>query len=180
MIINYIENSSESKEIKEITNLYEASFPEIERRDKEEFERFLSGDKKAFNVTSVRVDGAFAGFLSHWEWGETAYLEHFAILPTKRGNGIGTQLFNHLLAVSPAKRIILEVEPVIDDLTLARVRFYEKRGFTLHTKYDYVQPAYRPGGQPLKLNLMTYGPFSDVQIKETIARMRREVYGLEN
>ena len=71
----------------EIYAIYEASFPEVERRTKE-------GQRAAMNhprmkVRAARKDGRIAAFLTGWELENCIYLEHLATDPEGRGGGLG-------------------------------------------------------------------------------------------
>ena len=53
------------------------------------------------------------------------------------------------------KSIILEIEPPVTEISIKRLKFYEKLGFKLNN-YEYFQLPLRENHSPLKLNLMSY------------------------
>ena len=92
------------------------------------------------------------GLLTAWSFEEFIYIEHFAIAPTLRSQGYGTEALRTFIK-EQRKPIILEAEPPTDDITRRRIRFYERSGLILYD-FPYIQPAYTPKGNPVELRLM--------------------------
>ncbi len=178
MIINYRKISSDYCNIKNIEELYINSFPSDERREFVKIIELLEDSTSPFKLISVEIDGEFSGFASYWEWDDLRYMEHFAISPDVRGNGIGAKVLEYLRSASFTP-IIFEVEHPDDDMAKRRIQFYQRNGFTLHPEIPYMQPAYDDTKSPMPLILMTYG---DIQLSENcefIHRIKKEVYGWE-
>lgn len=73
-------------------------------------------------------------------------MEHFAVNTALRGKGYGSNLL-HTFIQSTDKIIILEIDPVTDSISEARLRFYKKCGFS-ENPYPHKHPAYRSEYQP--------------------------------
>lgn len=154
--------------------LLESSFPVEERRDMDAFVQVARLDSR-FSVFGGEAEGRLAGFISSWDFGEFAYVEHFAVAHAMRNHGYGSQLLKAWLAACGGKPVVLEVEPPADVLTRRRVGFYERNGFVLHGGFDYMQPPYRDGDGELPLKLMTCGDFN-LPLDAVAATIRSEVY----
>ena len=92
------------------------------------------------------------GLLTAWSFEEFIDIEHFAIAPTLRSQGYGTEALRTFIK-EQRKPIILEAEPPTDDITRRRIRFYERSGLILYD-FPYIQPAYTPKSNPVELRLM--------------------------
>ncbi len=149
------------------------SFPPEERRDMSDFERILKTDDR-FTIFVGEHDGELVGFITSWDFGTFAYVEHFAVSPVMRNHGCGTQVLKGWLEVK-GKPVVLEVELPTDALTRRRVGFYERNGFVLHEDFEYLQPPYRLGDDELPLRLMTHGD-CDLPLDVVAAIIKREVY----
>lgn len=131
---------------------YETSFPACERRPLvAQMEALKDG---RFHVDCYEDEAGFVGLLSYWQFEGLIYAEHFAIAESRRGEGWGSRILKQWLTelVCP---VILEIEPMLDDLTHARWRFYEALGFQLLPD-AHMQPPYRAGDEPLPLRLLSY------------------------
>lgn len=138
--------------------LMEQSFPACERRGKAE--HYAEFDKTQFHSLCYCPKG-LAGFMNYWDFGEFVFLEHFAVSPSLRGNGIGAMLMEQLKAAVQCP-IVLEAEPEeIGEIALRRTRFYKRLGFHVN-EYEYYQPPISDNEQPVPLKLLSYPlPFSD-------------------
>ncbi len=136
--------------------LLERSFPDSERRGRE-------GQLALFNDPAYRVDAVYnsdtlQGFFALWEFDSFLFIEHFAVDPSVRGGGIGSEMLRTLL-ISTRKPVVLEVEPPEEDMARRRIGFYRRGGFIL-TDHPYLQPPMEPGKPTLPLRLMTSVPLS--------------------
>ena len=141
----------DTADLQSAESLYIASFPPEERRPWSQI-----ADTASEPALYGLYDGynAFAGFITVWIFGAFAYVEHFAVDPSKRGGGIGAKAMaelRHMLGVP----VVLEVEPSDhpDPMAARRIAFYVRCGFTL-LDYPYVQPPYAPGLPSVPLCLM--------------------------
>lgn len=141
----------------EIWNLYEESFPAHERRSRE-------AQLKAFDDPSCRgmivtdENNRTAAILFYWLYDSTVYLEFLAVHPRMRGRNIGTAVMERILSSHSGCSVILEIEPPQDELTVRRLHFYERLGFTAND-YPYIHPSYRIGEEacPHPLTLLSHG-----------------------
>ncbi len=134
--------------------LYEASFPPRERHPLPWLERVLAGsDALGFHALALTQEGAFAGLLFHWRLPSCLYVEHLAIAPPRRGQGLGHAALG--LVCGGELPVALEIEPVVDAATARRWSFYRSLGF-VRLPCVHFQPPYRLGDEPLRLELLSH------------------------
>lgn len=153
MLQHCLINSIHSEDHEIFWRCYEESFPIEERRRLQEHEHCIADE--AFTACVLRDARGLVGILSYWIWEGCVYLEHLAIAPERRGQGLGHEVVKCLQQRAPHP-IVLEIEPLVDDLTRARARFYESLGFK-QSDFPHTQPPYRLGGDPVPLLLMHNG-----------------------
>ena len=126
--------------------LYALSFPYHEQRRPSSQERILKNSE--YNFLLIMDEGRFSGLMLCWETAGFIYVEHFCTAPEIRGRGIGAAALA-LLAQS-GKKIILEIDPPIDEISRRRKIFYERAGFA-ENPFAHVHPPYHAGfpGHPL-------------------------------
>lgn len=154
--------------------IMEYSFPKDERRDLEE--QFSEFRKPLFRSLVQEENGDIAGFMNYWQLNGFVYLEHFAIARELRGNGMGSRLMEKLCTLTGCP-IILEVEPPeLGETAVHRIGFYERLGFHLN-RYEYYQPPYNKGEQPVRLMLMSKpSPLSEEQFRTIRSTLYRDAY----
>lgn len=145
-----IEESNRS-EWEKIWDLYESSFPLAERRKKEDHIRACS-DSRFFPI-SAWENGELIGLLFYWEWDSYRYLEYLAVNPKFRGQGFGSEILRRLR--NSEHTIILEIDPLNNELSVRRLQFYERAGFTL-TPYRFIHLPYRLEAKPQELLILSY------------------------
>lgn len=167
-----------------IEGLLHQSFPIAERRDDAEqrnnadhnplFYCFLIEDNDEANENHP------IGFITLWKLNGFYYAEHLATSPEVRNKGYGKRIMDELKKQFADLPIILEVERPEDEMSKRRIGFYQRCGFSLCTQ-DYIQPAYRKGGEELPLYLMYIGK---EEIDTCFSQIRDEihyhVYGINN
>lgn len=140
--------------------LYETAFPPEERRPSE----MMPPSDPAFHFYAI----GDSGLLTTWEFPGVTYVEHFAVYPETRGQGVGGKALGELQGA-----VILEVEPPEQSPEAARrVRFYERNGFRL-LDVDYMQPSYAPGLPSIPLRLMLRG---EADVDEAVRLIHSRVY----
>lgn len=161
-------------ELRIIKELYQAAFPEKERREFSDLEKLLAED--VCFIYSINTENTgYAGFCICWDLGGFAFVEHFAINPEKRGLGIGEKTLS-LLKTTHKKTILLETEPPVDEITTRRVHFYQRNGFRMLHRF-YVQPSYGINKPEVELKLMYCGEEPDsTQLDDMIRRVKKYVY----
>lgn len=157
----------------EAWRLYEESFPAYERRGKEAQEMAFQAPEA---ISKILVkDDTTAAILFYWLQGRTVYLEFLAVNPMLRGQNIGTEAVERLLALHPDCNTILEIEPPADYTTIRRLHFYERMGFVAND-YPYIHPSYMTGERafPHPLTLMSYGRKLTQEEYESFCRFMKE------
>lgn len=134
--------------------LYSDSFPEIERRTLEEQEEIL--DDENFYMTCYVEDEVLISIVFFWKINAInktyTFLEHFAVNSELRGKSYGSKILEKF--INDNKNIVLEIEPIIDEITQKRLNFYEKFGFVVNS-YEHFQIPFRKDAKELKLLLMS-------------------------
>lgn len=163
--------------LKCIEELYESSFPAVERRKFANVEKLLSRKDVPFEILSASDESGFVGFLSYWDFEEFKYIEHFAVKPESRGTGIGSAMLSHFLEDCGHVPIVLEVElPEMSEMARRRVDFYMRHGFILWRLVKYIQPPYDGEGDELEMKLMTLRVNDSVKTARMGDIIKREVY----
>ncbi len=144
-------NPNDTEQWGSVWNLYEESFPEAERRKKEDHLR-AAADTRFFPL-SVWEGRDLIGLMFFWEWESYRYLEHLAVNPALQGQGHGSRMLRHLR--DSEHTIILEVDPLINELSVRRLQFYERAGYSL-TPYRFMHLPYRLNVKPQELLILSY------------------------
>ncbi|RHJ95428.1 GNAT family N-acetyltransferase [Bacteroides sp. AM07-16] len=144
-------NNSKHSLYNSFKELYSVSFPVFEQRTEEQQE-------KAFTCANYYLIGyeeneTFIGFISYWEFDEYIYIEHLAINQEVRGKGYGSVILRNFIT-STHKIVLLEIDPVINDISEARLRFYKRCGFH-ENPYPHTHPPYRNGYKAHSLIILT-------------------------
>ena len=137
--------------------LYETTFPVTERRSVQM--HALALENPSFCCLFLEDSAGFAGIMAYWQWQDMLFLEHLAIVKERRGQGLGHQALAMLQG-----RVVLEIEPVEDDVTARRLAFYESCGFCL-LQYPHVQLAYQAGQPDIPLRLLSRPRVSDAEVQ---------------
>lgn len=140
--------------------LYEASFPAYERRTQAQRRRAISDPR--FHLEAVLDAGAFAAFNAYWDFGDCTFIEHVAVDPKMRGGGVGSWILEDFFARNP-KTCVLEIDPPEDDISVRRLRFYERHGFS-QTPF-FISPIYGSGGDEKLLILSRPGVISKARFE---------------
>lgn len=145
-------NKMSREQFDEWFSLLEISFPTSERRSyRGHLEEFTSA---RFNSLCLRKE-KLNGFINYWDFGEFVYIEHFAVQPELRGQGIGAAIIRELCSRAGGRTMVLEAEPYDSgELAKRRIAFYERQGFVVN-EYEYIQPAIAKGEEPIPLIIMS-------------------------
>lgn len=130
--------------------IYREAFPRKERRSEADQLRALADP--LFRTEGIFVDGTLRGIVFYWLFGESRYIEYLAMAPAMRGRNLGSQVLQRFCA---GRRVILEIEPPEDELTVRRLHFYERAGFHADAR-RYIHPSYSRPFEPHRLVLMSY------------------------
>ncbi len=160
-----------------IREIYENSFPPDERRDFELVTELI--DNKLFTLYGIIFENNTIGMLSGWSFIDFTYIEHFAIDSKFRNNGAGSFIFQKFINQTTNK-IILEVDLPTDEISLKRIKFYTKFGFSI-CKETYIQPPYDKNKEAVPMLIMSnvdIESFEDFEyLKNTIYK---NVYSVSN
>ena len=125
-----------------IWEIYEESFPKHELRN-------IKEQKEAMNDDEETV----VGIIFYWELEQFRYIEHFAVNPNLRGGGYGSKILEKIC--NDDKITILEIDPVVDEISERRLVFYERLGFKMN-KFNHLHPPYKKGDKGHKLKVLSY------------------------
>lgn len=170
-------NGANSSGFRKAWEIYESSFPPDERRS-------LSGQmgifsNRRYRFFAVHDKGRLAGIFTAWKLEKFTFIEHFAVIESLRGQGIGTQLMTEYMFRNRG-RIVLETVRLNTKTAKRRIEFYKRLGFRLNG-YDYMQPPYGKGKKPVPCFLMSYPePITRSEFPKMKEEIYRTVYGLKN
>lgn len=131
--------------------LYASSFPIFEQRTQTQQDAAFGCER--YNLTGYEDNGVFIGFISYWEFDDYIYIEHFAVDTDSRGKGYGSKILQSFVEATD-KIVLLEIDPVTDEISEARLRFYLKCGFK-ENPYRHLHPAYRNEYRAHRLTVLT-------------------------
>jgi GNAT superfamily N-acetyltransferase len=165
----------ESPEFQKLWLLYNTTFPQDERRSLLEHKLLLNDPRCHFSA--IHYEGLAVGLVAHWELHDMIFIEHFAVAPEFRSEGIGGRAIEHLQYYADRK-IVLDVEPEEESADACkRVHFYERHGFR-YCKKPVVLPTYW-FAKPIASNLMVWSPNkANLTHKQIIEDIRRGIYDL--
>ena len=121
--------------------IYDISFPVFEQRTEAQQTDAFSDNRYHLDCYIDKDADRLLGFIAYWRFDRYSYVEHFAIHPDGRGKGLGGQILRKLIE-QESGRVLLEIDLVTDDISAARLRFYQSYGFA-ENRYPHVHPAYR-------------------------------------
>ena len=138
-----------------VFQLVEVSFPKDEYRTYDEQKALLDDTAYEIYILPDLDDDAIRAFIAAWKFDSFAFIEHFAVNPNYRNQGIGGDFLRKIVRML-GKMVCLEVEPPDNETASRRIGFYERNNFFLN-KYPYTQPPISAGRNPVPLLIMTYG-----------------------
>ncbi len=135
----------------EFLSVYSISFPIFEQRVKEQ--HIYAFNQPNYNVNCYIENNSFIGFIVFWDFDSYIYIEHLAIHPDRRGQNYGSLVLNQFIEQNE-KSIILEIDPLVDDISVKRYHFYKHLGF-IKNNHKHTHPAYREGFQDHELIILS-------------------------
>ena len=134
--------------------LYGVSFPIHEQRLIESQRSIMTHPEYLFDLI-YDDSGEWCGDMLYWETADFIYVEHFCILPERRGQRCGQRALE--LLGEKGKTVILEIDPPSDKTSVRRKGFYERCGYHANP-FAHVHPPYRAGfdGHGHRLVIMSY------------------------
>lgn len=133
-------------------DIYGSSFPLNERRGIDDQMKIFSDDTYFLEIW---VDGQqVLGFIGWWDCGDLSFVEHYAIHSGSRSSGYGSAFLSEWMK-GQSKSIILEIEPVVDEITLRRKNFYTRLGF-VENDIEHTQPPFHKETGAVPMRIMSY------------------------
>lgn len=155
--------------------LLEQAFPQEERRDAPE-QRALMRSGEVRVLLALDEEGRLSALMTLWALQCGLFLEHFAVSPALRNQGLGGRMLEELKRLQPG-RLILEAELPEGDWARRRLDFYARHGLTAEAGFPYVQPPYRTGGKEVSMHLLACPAFSSRgEFDAAAAEIHRTVY----
>ncbi len=151
--------------------LFEEAFPEQERPP---FSSLRQRDAGKFHFLVAENGDQPVGILSYWNFQDLIYIEHFAIAPELRNQGIGKATFLYFLS-QQTNQVVLEVETPHSEESEHRIEFYASMGL-FRNPQPYTQPPYRQGGQEVDMIIMSKYELDDDEFSEIRNILYSEVY----
>lgn len=162
----WFEELQNRKKISKIFSRYEKTFPENERRSKEQF-LDLAENPDAY-VFLIKNEDETIGYCVIWELSSFYFLEHFEVFEEFRNQKFGEKILESLQ--EKFEKIIIETEPnSLSEIAERRLRFYQRNGFEVIEK-NYLQPSYGEGKSSVNLFLMANF------LPENLENLVKEVY----
>lgn len=149
----------------EIYRLLQSSFPDDEYRPYDAQKEVFSDPRYHVYILPGEND-TIRAMITIWQFDDFAFIEHFAVSPKCRNQGLGAQILQEVLQVLSCP-VCLEVELPQTELARRRIAFYTRNGFFLND-YPYTQPPYSKEKHPIDLLVMTSGGKISPERFETI------------
>lgn len=130
--------------------LYRNSFPSHEQRKDASQKAALGAAEYHFDL--IYDGNVFVGMLLYWETKDFLYVEHFCVKPELRGKSYGQKALEEL--GKKRKRVILEIDPPTDEISIRRKGFYERAGYW-ENSFRHIHPPYHAENQGHPLVVMS-------------------------
>ena len=136
-----------------VWEIYGYSFPRYEQRT-------IEHQRTAFNSPLYHMDAcvegdAVIGLIGYWIFPDYVYIEHYAMAREARGRGYGTKILGDFLARMAGRIVVLEIDPVVDEVSTRRLEFYQRLGFQ-ESPFRHTCPKYRPDEVEGELWVLTW------------------------
>ena len=166
------------KDFDTIFTIIEKSFPLNEYRTYQKQKELFNNKRYqvylSFNSNNEEVNG----FVSVWNFDSFTFIEHLAILPNYRNQGIGSKILAELNKKF-FNQLCLEVELPNNQIAKRRIEFYKRNGFHVNN-YPYAQPPYLEGANEIPMYLMTNQRAINIdEFKRFKATLYKEVYNID-
>lgn len=153
-----------------VNQLYDKAFPPYEQRSYQGRESILSHED--YYLYYFTDNNAFVGFIGSWKINDYFYIEHLAISDLLRGQGYGQKILKQFC--HDVGQVILEIDPVIDEVSRKRLSFYQHCGFQ-QNEYAHAHPSYYPENKPHELKVLSYPRAIDKQTYQRFNQMLQTV-----
>ncbi len=119
---------AKTEEFDKIFSILENSFPPDEYRTYEGQKFLWNHPKYTVYVIPDDESDCIKAFITVWKFEDFAFIEHFAVNPFYRNQGLGSLILHEILNLLQCQ-ICLEVELPKTDFAKRRIGFYERNGF---------------------------------------------------
>lgn len=160
--------AASKKDFEGYFEIMKEAFPPAEYRPKEKQYAIL--EDPDYTVTLARLDGEICGFIAAWRLDGFLFIEHLAVSSGLRGRGVGS-LFVKEYKSSAILPLVLEVENLQDDVSLRRIEFYKRLGFTL-SDICYDQPNFQKYEKTIPLRIM----YCENEHPLDVAKLKDEIF----
>lgn len=140
--------------------IYQYSFPACEKRRPESQRKALEEQPECSMDIFTHADAPdkVIGFMLHWRFDDSVYLEHFAVSESERNNGAGGRMLDSFIERNAGRRIILDIDMPVDDISKRRMGFYERHGFVANPARRHIHPDLSdPRAEKFELLLLSHG-----------------------
>ena len=162
-------------EFDKVFSILQDSFPDDEYRTYDEQKQLLKNPLYTIYVLPHSESKEIMAFIAVWQFGDFAYVEHFAVSSQHRNKNLDSKILNEVAKMLSCP-LCLEVELPETDTAKRRIEFYRRNGF-FYNDYSYVQPPYSKGKNPIPLAIMTSeGSIKKEEFEKLKAVLYREVY----
>lgn len=164
--------------LESVKEIYEASFPKLERKPTSCFDQMLCRDRYAIAI--AEVGAAVAGFAAVYipaSSTDAALLEYLAVKAGQRGCGVGTGLLQFTFSQIDSRPVLVEVESADDEVARRRRAFYSRNGFLRVEGLRYVLPL--PNSPPMELMIVNQSQSSE-DLPRWLTLIYQEVYGVSS
>lgn len=144
---------NEEKYYPQFVDLYLSAFPLYERRNPDTLPDIFA--RADYHVDAWVSEDKLLGFLAWWSNDDFSFVEHYAIHPDSRSFGFGSRFLQEWMN-EHKETIILEIEPVVDELTGRRLSFYQRLLFSTNEHIRHEQPPYHKGLQAVPLEVLSF------------------------
>lgn len=143
--------SKDDKYFSKMISIYNYSFPEFEKRTLVNQIEVLNDE--SYKCIVVCENNILVGIILYWDFENYKYVEHLAIDKDLRGKSYGSKILKEFC--NDNKTIILEIDPPIDEVSVKRLKFYNKLGFVMQ-EFNHIHPPYRLGYEGHKLKVLSF------------------------
>lgn len=147
------ESPISSSEFEQFMALMVLSFPKEERRTKEAFLELCNAEAK-YKIYALFKGNELIAFFTIWEFESFSFGDHFAVNPSFRSGGIGTQLLKQI-EENCRLPLVLEVELPDGEIEKRRLNFYLRNGFK-ENKQDYLLPPMQEGCVAVPMRILSF------------------------
>ncbi|PXV84889.1 ribosomal protein S18 acetylase RimI-like enzyme [Lachnotalea glycerini] len=157
------------EEFSSVYKLMQASFPPAELRSFQDAITLFSNP--SYRILIAEKNKIIEAFIAEWCFEKFHYIEHFAVHPKTRGNGLGSKIMREYQKQLNCP-VIIEVEAFATKESKRRISFYERLDFKL-SDIKYLQPILQKNTKSVPLCLMCYP--SSIE-KEALLNMKDYIF----